>query len=108
MFITRLNECETHCIFKENLFFRPGHAQTNIEDIKTATEKDFLEASKMEHPWLQFNLVQNTQIVQYLIENAQSIFQSDPITKSGNVYINHENSKPSEFDVGQQNPLSKR
>ena len=36
------------------------------------------ENSKMEHPRLQFNLVQNTQIVQYLIENAATIFQIDP------------------------------
>ena len=69
--------------------------------------------SKMEHPRLQFNLVQNTQIVQYLIENAATIFQNDPHSIGSDLYS--QNFEPYQSlncdkttSVQRQTPLSKR
>lgn len=75
--------------------------------------------SKMEHPRLQFNLVQNTQIVQYLIDNAQTIFQSDPHEnlspalkqnqhQNGFHSLNCDFTSSTDLSLQKSNPLSKR
>ena len=54
-----------------------SHPTLNIEgQNETATDTQI--DSKLDHPKLQFNLVQNTQILQYMIENAATIFRFEP------------------------------
>jgi hypothetical protein len=107
-------------VWTPNLLRTPlflSHPTLNIEDPNETHPLDGLPPkpdSKMEHPRLQFNLVQNTQIVQYLIENAETIFQLDthspmqsPMSKPDREKFQSLNSDQSD-SVQRQIPLSRR
>ena len=88
----------------------------NIPCITLEEQQQIVENSA-EHTKLQYNLVQNTQIVQYMIDNAKWLFDENNSKKDHahvtTVKINNNNQLPPQFlervkfiNVEEQQPVS--
>ena len=83
----------------------------------TSEEQQQIVENSAEHTKLQYNLVQNTQIVQYMIDNAKWLFDETNSKKEHahvtTVKINNNNQLPPQFlervkfiNVEEQQPVS--
>ena len=83
----------------------------------TSEEQQQIVENSVEHTKLQYNLVQNTQIVQYMIDNAKWLFDENNSKKDHahvtTVKINNNNQLPPQFlervkfiNVEEQQPVS--
>ena len=111
--VTGMSSKNLAIVWTPNLFRTPlflSHPTLNIDDQKEVSTDHQNPDLKLEHPKFQISLVQNTQIVQYLIENAATIFQTEPhfAGDSNSDRLRALNCDPSDMSTQRQIPLSKR